>query len=231
MAAPAPVSPIGAVVVPPGPTTDEQFFAPAVVKPSALMLATPEPPAYTHTRGGAGPASDLGKWFMLVGIVVFLLAAFATLWFTVKPGAKAQSSQPVTLAPKPPTAGLPTSLDAIVRIQAESSRRTALEAVEQLGNADIARLASAQPDFQWIGGDQGSTDPHVVSVTKTATGATIAVAASNKDVCAFGQWAEGGTPTFVTMAHEPVCSAANAPGSGWSTEPGGAASDLPDDPG
>jgi hypothetical protein len=31
------------------------------------------------------------------------------------------------------------------------------------------------------------------------------------------------------MAHEPSCSAVTAPTTNWSTEPGGAASDLPDD--
>jgi hypothetical protein len=35
----------------------------------------------------------------------------------------------------------------------------------------------------------------------------------------------------VTMAHEPSCAAIDAPGGGWSTEAGGAASDLPDDNG
>ena len=58
---------------------------------------------------------------------------------------------------------------------------------------------------------------------------TIAVDASSHDVCAFGQWSPNATPLYVTMAHVPTCAAVDAPGAGWSTESGGAGSDLPDD--
>jgi hypothetical protein len=231
MTAPAPVAPIGAAVAVAGPSADEQFFAPAVLQPKVQMPSMPEPPAYTHSTRIAGSGGEMGKWFALVAMVVFLIAAFATMWFTFKPGASAQSQRPVVLEPRPPTAGLPTSLDAIVRIQAESSRRTALQTVEQLGNGEIAGLAAAQPDFTWIAGDRPSTDPRTVSVARSTGAVTIAVSGSSKDVCAFGQWSPGGTPMYVTMAHEPACSAVNAPGTGWSAEPGGAASDLPDNNG
>jgi hypothetical protein len=231
MAAPAPVAPIGAAVAAPGPSTDEQFFAPAVMPRLAQMPSTPELPMYTHSPRIAGSGGEMGKWFALIGMVVFLIAAFATMWFTLEPGASKHKETPVALDPRAPTAGLPTSLDAIVRIQAESSRRTALQTVEQLGSADVAGLAAAQPNYKWIAGDQPSTDAHMVSVAQRAGLVTIAVSASNKDICAFGRWSTGGTPVYVTMAHEPACAAVDAPDVGWSTEAGGAASDLPDDNG
>ena len=61
--------------------------------------------------------------------------------------------------------------------------------------------------------------------------ATIAVAATNKDVCAFGRWAAGAGAEYVTMAHVKTCRAIDAPTAGWAAEAGGAASDLPDDNG
>jgi hypothetical protein len=231
MAAPAPVSPIGAVVAAPGPSLDEQFFAPAVMQPVAQMPSTPEPPMYTHSPRIAGSGGDMGKWFALIGMVVFFIAAVATMWFTLKPGASKQKTTPVALDPRAPTAGLPTSLGAIVRIQAESSRRTALQTVEQLGSGDVVGLAAAQPNYKWVAGDQPSTDPHIVSVAQRTGAVTIAVSGSSKDVCAFGRWSTGSTPVYVTMAHEPACAAVYAPDAGWSTQPGGAASDLPDETG
>jgi hypothetical protein len=232
MAAPAPVSPIGAAVAAPGPSTEEQFFAPVVMQPGAQMTAPSlELPVYTHSPRIAGSGGEMAKWFMLIGVVAFLFAAFAAMWYGLKPGASAASNKPVALAPKAPTAGLPTSLTDIVRIQAESSRRTAMQTIEAVGNADMAELANAQPSYEWIAGNQPSTDPHIVSVAKTAAGADLAVSGSNKDICAFARWAPDATPTYVTMANETTCSAANAPADGWSKEPGGAASDLPDDNG
>jgi hypothetical protein len=173
---------------------------------------------------------DSRKWMMLAGVVLFVIAAVATAYVTYGSAAKKHQA-PVALPPKAPTAGLPTSLDAIVRIEAESSRRNALQAVEQLGGADVGRLAAIQPNYTWVSTDEASKDPHTVSVGQSGTAVTIAVSGSNKDICAYGAWAPGGTPRYVTMAHEPSCSASTAPalGEGWSTEPGGAASDLPDD--
>ncbi|MDQ1447757.1 MAG: hypothetical protein QOC79_728, partial [Actinomycetota bacterium] len=174
-------------------------------------------------------ARGAGRWFALIGVV--LAAAFATVWFTFGPGTGARHGTPVALAPRVPTAGLPTSLEAVVRIGAESTRRNALQTVEQVGNGDVASLANMQPNYKWLAGNERSTDSHVVSVAQNGDVVTIAVAASNHDVCAFGQWWPGATPQYVTMAHEPSCAAADAPGSGWSSEAGGAASDLPDDNG
>ena len=68
-----------------------------------------------------------------------------------------------------------------------------------------------------------------MSVAGSSNGTvTIAVSASNHDICAFGQWTTSGVAQYVTMAHLPSCTAVNAPQTGWSGEAGGAASDLPD---
>jgi hypothetical protein len=166
---------------------------------------------------------------MLGGIVLFLIAAVATAYFTFGSAKKAQT--PVLLAPKPPTNGLTTSLNDVVRMVAESSRRNALQAVESVGSGNLTQLKSTQSNYTYIPGDQASTDPQTVSVAQNESTVTIAVSASNKDICAYGRWSPGNTPVYVTMAHEPACAATTAPDIGWSTEPGGAASDLPDDPG
>ena len=231
MAAPAPVVPVGAPVASAGPSTEEQFFAPAV-----MQAAVQFPPRLEHEYGRpAGSGSSMyggggaGRWVLLGGMVVFFIAAVATMYFTFHPGAGAHTQEPVVLAPRAPTEGLPTSLDAIVRIQAESTRHTALQAVEVVGSADPGALSNSQPNYQWVAGTQPSTDAHVVSVAGSANGTvTIAVSASNHDICAFGQWTANGVAQYVTMAHLPSCAAVNAPQTNWSSEAGGAASDLPD---
>ena len=228
MAPPTPLAPVGATVTAPAPSAAEQFFAPAVLQPPVQL--PPALPAYTVAPATREPTAGARKWLVLIGMVAFVVAAVATAWFTLRPGA-AQLRTPVALAPRAPTAGLPTSLEAVVRMGAESTRRNALQAVEQVGSGDTASLASTQPDYKWFAGDEPSTDSHAVSVAQNASVVTIAVAASNHDICAFGQWWPGGTPRYVTMAHEPSCAAVNAPAAGWSSEPGGAASDLPDDNG
>ena len=240
MAAPAPVVPVGAEAGggdpsrPSQPSADEQFFAPAVLQPvrvgTGLGGSRPEAGRSTggSSRSRGSASSDAGKWILLAGMVVFVVAAVATAWFTLRTKAQAHET-PVVLAPRAPTAGLPTSLDVIVRVEAESTRHTALQAVEDVGNGDPGALAARQPNYTWVAGDQPSTDSHVVSVAQGAGTITIAVAASNHDICAFGQWLPASrTPQYVTMAHQPSCAATNAPTAGWSDQAGGAASDLPD---
>lgn len=251
MARPEPLTPVGApasvdgaagaaagvpVGTPSAPSEAEQYFAPAVLHSVTQMPPASATSSYADYRSGVSASGetrevvDLGKWIVLGGAVLFVIAAVATAYFTFGSPSKHHQA-PVALAPKAPTAGLPTSLDAIVRIEAESSRRNALQTVEQVGSGDVAQLATMQPNYTWIGGDQASTDPHTVSVAQNGTKVTVAVSGSNKDICAYGQWAPNATPMYVTMAHEPTCAATTAPGTGWSSEPGGAASDLPDDPG
>jgi hypothetical protein len=218
---------------PSAPSEAEQFFAPTVLQPITQLPPSSGPSSSFRSVGTSTGAPreivDLGKWIKLGGIVLFLIAALATGYFTFGAAAKKHQA-PVVLAPKAPTNGLPTSLGAIVRMEAESSRRNALQAVEQIGSGDVARLAAIQPNYTYIAGEQASTDPHTVSVLQSdSTVVTIAVSASNKDICAYGRWAQAGTPVYVTMAHEPSCSATTAPPTGWSPEAGGAASDLPDD--
>jgi hypothetical protein len=252
MARPEPLTPVGAPAAAAGATTDastpgpggaiapsapsesEQFFAPTVLQPITQLPPASGPSPSSYRSGVSAPGApreivDLGKWIKLGGIVLFLIAAVATAYLTFGSAAKKHQA-PVVLAPKAPTNGLPTSLETIVRMEAESSRRNALQAVEQAGSGDVAKLAAIQPNYTYIAGDQASKDPHTVSVLQSDSAVvTIAVSASNKDICAYGRWAQGGTPVYVTMAHEPSCSAATAPATNWSTEAGGAASDLPDD--
>jgi hypothetical protein len=236
MAVPAPLAPVGASVgapgapgAPPTPSAEEQFFAPAVLQAPVNVLPSNAPTSYTHSPRIAGSGAGMGKWIALIGMVVFVVSAIGAAMFVLKPNATAGHQTPEVLAPRAPTAGLPTNLDSVVRIQAESTRHTALQTVEQVGRADLGQLANMQPNYKWIAGNASSSDSHVVSVAQDPGSVTIAVAASNHDVCAFGQWASDGTVRYVTMAHETSCAAVNAPSIGWSSEAGGAASDLPDD--
>ena len=207
------------------PSAAEQFFAPAVLQPIA-QLPTAVPHAHPHASTTS--TDSLRKWFLLFGMVAFMGAALATAWFTLRSSSGAKHQTPVVLAPAVPAAGLPNSLGAVVRMQAESTRRTAVQTIEQVGSGDVTSLAAMQPNFTWLAGEAPSIDSHAVSVAQSAGVVTIAVAASNHDVCAFAQWSPSVSPRYVTMAHEPSCAAVDAPTTGWSSEAGGAASDLPD---
>jgi hypothetical protein len=221
---------------------EEQFFAPATLLPTAT--GAPAEPAesvapvatWASTRVGTRAGADVaartgpGKWIALIATIGFVVAAVAIALVTFG-GAGTDKQTPEALAPRAATAGLPTSLPDVVRIQAESTRRTALQAVQRLGRGDPGALADDDPDFAWVPGDEPSSDAHQVSVMQNGVVVTLAVAASNHDVCAFAQWQQGGTPHYVTMAHQPRCAAVDAPTTGWSSEAGGAASDLPDDKG
>ena len=202
------------------PSADEQFFAPAVLQP---IVQLPPPATAPARRSGAVRSSvggDAGKWIVLAAMLLFFVAAIATAWLTFKPGSSAQAQTPVVLPPRPASEGLPSGLDTVVRIQAESARRTALQTAEQTGSGDIAQLAAAQPGYHWVAGVTPSTDARTVSVAQHGGVVTMAVAASNHDVCAFGQWSTGAPPRYVTMGHEPSCAAVDAPAQGWSAEPG-----------
>jgi hypothetical protein len=211
-------------------SADEQFFAPAVLQPIVQLPPLTNGPARS-APGGSSVGRDAGKWIVLAAMLLFFVAAIATAWLTIKPGSTAGAQTPIVLPPRPASEGLPSGLGNVVRIQAESTRRTALQTAEEIGGGDIARLAAAQPAFHWVASDTPSTDAHTVSVAQTGGVVTMAVAASNHDVCAFGQWSAGAPPRYVTMGHEPSCAAVDAPAQGWSSEPGGAASDLPDSTG
>jgi hypothetical protein len=239
MPAPAPLAQVGAAVGAPdtgAPSAEEQFFAPAVMQPVVNIAPASASASYAPSsrRVGSGASASAsasagtGKWIMLIGMVVFVIAAIGCAAFVIKPNAVAEHQTPEVLAPRAPTAGLPTSLATIVRVRAESTRRTALQTVEQVGSADIGQLTNLQPSYTWVAGTSPSTDSAVISVAQNPGSVTIAVAASNHDVCAFGQWSSDGTVRYVTMAHETECAAVNAPSIGWSSEAGGAASDLPD---
>jgi hypothetical protein len=229
IAPPAPVVAVGAAA-PTGPSTEEQFFAPAVFRAPVTVAAPPSFEYATAARPDPSGAS-VGKWVALGGMVILLVVAIAIAALAIEPGAKAKAQTPVVLAPKPPVAGLTPDLGAIVRVEAESARHTALQTVASVESGDPAALAAAQPDYKWVAGNQPSADPHTVSVLQNTADVTIAVAATNHDVCAFGRWAKNTTPIYVTMGHQQSCAAVNAPTIGWSTQPGGAASDLPDDNG
>ncbi|HEV7526515.1 MAG TPA: hypothetical protein VGP92_16220 [Acidimicrobiia bacterium] len=222
MTAPAPAVPVGAARSATVPSAEEQFFAPAV-----LQAAAARPRA--RSGSASGTSSEAGKWIVLAAMVGFFVVAIAVAAITIRSTANTKQATPVVLAPRAPVAGLTTDLSVIVRIQAESTRHTALQAVAQVGAADLGALASVQPGYQWVAGNQPSTDARVISVAENAGTVTIAVAASNHDICAFGQFTPATvTVQYVTMAHVASCAAANAPSAGWSSEAGGSASDLPD---
>ena len=144
------------------------------------------------------------------------------------------TSEPVILTPQEPFAGLPTSLAGVVRIEAESSRHTALSVVISAASPNgapvsLTQLAGLQPGYKWVAGNVPSTTNTMISITSTAGSDVLAVSGTNKTICAYGRWSPGAGSTYVTMDNVKTCSAATAPATGWSTLPGGTAQDLPDE--
>jgi len=145
-----------------------------------------------------------------------------------------EPSVPTILAPREPFAGIPTSLSDVVRIEAESSRHTALSVIMSAASSNgaalsTAQLAGLQPGYQWIPGNQPSTTNTQISVSSGPGIDVIAVSGTNKDICAYGRWSTAAGPSYVTMAHVTSCTATSAPTDGWSAIAGGAAQDLPND--
>ena len=190
--------------------------------PRLVVAPAPAPPPNPPLRG---PAIALG---------VIALFAVAT-WFAIHGHSSSSGATPHVLAPRPPTAALPTNLDDVVRMRAESTRHTVMQAVESetdaSGSVSTAALAVRQPGYQWVDANTDSKDSNAVSVWSNQGVVVIVVAASNHSICAFGRRRAPAPPVYVTMSNMSHCRAANAPNIGWSTEPGGAASDLPDDQG
>ena len=166
-----------------------------------------------------------------VAIVAACVAAFQLvhqLTHTSKP------KVPVVLPARAPSQGLPSSLEDVVRIQAESARQHALSLLAQArgGGAGLApsSLASLDPSLKWLPPDRSSTRSTEVSMLQGGDGTvTIAISASSKSVCAYAQLPPVGTAQYVTMGNVSSCRAADAPTDGWSPLRGGSASDLPPD--
>jgi hypothetical protein len=211
-ASPAGAAP--AVAAPPPAVDHDPFYVSAPI----IRAAPPAPRSYAPLIIGAVVAIAV-----VVGAVSFIHSSHHT------------TPKPEVLAPRPATASIPGSLAAVTRQQAESTRHFALQAVEQAaadGNIDqvtLRGLGQLQPGFQWIDGTQPSTTYNMVSVQVSQGLVTVAVSTPSKEVCAFGKWSPAAGPLYVTMANMPQCRALDAPADGWTTEPGGSTSDLPDD--
>jgi hypothetical protein len=167
-----------------------------------------------------------------VVIAVLAAAIVAAGVYSMLPSGSHPKAAPTILAPLAPSAGLPTSLSAVVRIAAESARHTALTTViETAGTSgapvSLAQLAAAQPDYQWLPGNAASTTNTVISITSGPGIDVIAVSGTDRDICAFGRWSTTFGSDYVTMAHVTDCAATSAPTTGWTSQPGGSAQDLP----
>jgi hypothetical protein len=178
----------------------------------------------------AAPRSRLNARTIVIGAVAALIIAAGV--YSVVPRGNQAKEPPTILAPRAPAAGLPTSLSDVVRIAAESARHTALTSVIEAagttsGPLSLAQLQSAEPNYRWVAGNEASTTNTVVSITSGAGIDVIAISGTDHDICAFGRWSPSIGSEYVTMAHVDHCSATNAPTTGWSTQAGGSAQDLP----
>jgi hypothetical protein len=229
---PPPAPPVHRPPAPP----DTSFGAPddaliAGARPRAVVPDTMLPtidPLITHAP--APVASMLNAKTIAIGVVA-LLIVIAGVYSIIPQSGKAKEL-PTVLAPLPPSAGIPTSLSAVVRIAAESARHTALQTV--ISTAGVlgapvtpAQLQTAQPSYTWVIGNEPSTTNTIVSITSGTGVDVIAVSGTDKDICAFGRWSPTTGSDYVTMAHVPTCSATNAPQTGWSKQSGGSNQDLP----
>jgi hypothetical protein len=206
-------------------------MAPRDIGPDTMLpRVAPAPTAVTPRR-----RSRLDGRSLVIGGAV-LACVVGAAFSLISHGHRQPPTQPVILAPAAPFAGIPTSLSAIVRIEAESSRHTALGAViseagPSAAQVSLAQLGSAQPSYQWVAGDQPSTTNTVISVASVPGADQIAVSGTNREICAFGRWSTFGGATYVTMDHMTRCDADAAPATGWSPLAGGSAQDLPNDNG
>jgi hypothetical protein len=181
-------------------------------------------------RTPAPPTSRLNAKTIAIGVLAVLVVA-AGVYSVIPRGGHAKPPATV-LAPRPPSAGIPTSLSDVVRIAAESARHTALTTVVDLarttgGAVTLEQLQADQPSYQWIAGNEPSTTNTVISITSGAGIDVIAVSGTDRDICAFGRWSPTIGSEYVTMAHVDNCAATNAPNAGWDPQPGGSAQDLP----
>ena len=203
----------------------EQFFAPVALH----TQLSASPPSASVTAKSTQPRLTRVPLAAMVALLVVVGVGAAVYAFH---GGSHGKKTPVVLAAHAPTAGLPHSLEDVVRQQAESSRQTALAAIAQVSPAggatlDPHQLEQVQPSLTWVPADQSSTGPNQVSMAQSDGHVTIAIAASSRDVCAFAVWSPGAASRYVTMGNVSSCRAVDAPSSGWSTLAGGSASDLP----
>jgi hypothetical protein len=223
-------------------------------KCGALLIAPPVPPAPPKPREGAAPRTVVDDRFFSTatlerveykkaepkkrGVVPIVIAVLALVLvaggaYALLGGSAQKNSAPTILPPHGPTNGLPASLGDVVRIQAESSRQRAFGALAQVSSQgdpthiDMQTLQQMQPDLKWLPADTSSTGPHEVSMLQQGASVTIAISASNKTTCAFGQWSPGQASEYVTMTNMRSCKATDAPTQGWSTLAGGSTADLP----
>jgi hypothetical protein len=216
--------------VPPAPPKPPEGAAPrAVVDDRFFAAATLDPVAYSK----APAPKKRGLLPIVLGVVALLVVGAGAYTLLGSSGGAGNDGAPIILPPHGPTNGLPGGLGDVVRIQAESSRQRAFSALAQVSqqgdpnNIDMHMLQQMQPDLKWLPADTSSTGPHEVSMMQEGATVTIAIAASNKTVCAFGRWAPGQTSQYVTMANMHSCRATDAPTQGWSTLAGGSSADLP----
>ncbi len=187
------------------------------------------------TVAPSGRRSRLNGRSVVLAVVV-LVCVLGAAFSLIPHRDHGQTAQPVILAPQPPLVGIPTSLSAIVRIEAESSRHTALgnvisEASPSGAAVTDTQLAAVQPDYQWVPANQPSTTNLIISVASVPGADQIAVSGTNREICAFGRWSPSAGATYVTMDHVSMCDADAAPTTGWSPLAGGSAQDLPDEDG
>jgi hypothetical protein len=172
---------------------------------------------------------------IVVGAVVVACAVGAAFSLTGG-GSHHAAPAPTILAPLSPSAGIPTSLSAIVRIAAESARHTAVSAVISAAGPSgaqlsAAQLSSEQPAYQWVDASTPSTTNTIISIASVAGADQLAVSGTNREICAFARWSPAAGASYVTMDHVTTCDADAAPATGWTTIAGGSAQDLPDENG
>ena len=233
MAAPAPLAPVGASVgASNGPRTvggGAVLRARGATGPCQRRARRTRPPRTPIARRIAGSGAGMGKWITLIAMVVFVISAVGAAMFVLKPSATAAHQTPEVLAPRRADRGS-ADQPRLHRARFRRSRRGAPRS-RRWSRSAAAISANSRTCSRTTSGSRATRRRATRTsspLRQNAGSVTIAVAASNHDVCAFGQWTPDGAVRYVTMAHETACAAVNAPSIGWSSEPGGAASDLPD---
>lgn len=205
-------------------------IAPAAPAPRGPNDLLPLPDPYRPRRPDPPPRKDLSEYkkpAFVTFVVLVVLAWGYVLW-------------PRGGTPEEPTTEVLTeavggsgAADAF-RVQAEANLASAITTVQgayaeqgDLRTITPTALGRYDPSLQYVGGEQPSTSPTVVSTSVVGDTVTLAVAGQS-GICAFGRVATGGAVSTVTVRSEEPCRALGAPGSGWSGAGAGSGAGVTD---
>ena len=196
--------------------------APAPREPNDLL---PLPDPYRPRRPDPPPRTDRSGYEKPAFVTFVVLVALA--WGYVLWPRGGTPEQPTTEVLTGAVDGSGAA-DAF-RVQAEANLASAITTVQgayaeqgDLRTITPTALGRYDPSLRYVGGEQPSTSPSVVSTSVIGDTVTLAVAGES-GICAFGRVTTGGAVSTVTVRSEEPCAAVGSPAAGWSGAAGAGA--------